>query len=127
MLLNYDFNIKDGVFKYDCITCSSFIKIRAKDIKKLYYTLNKLDFLEKQAVKDGTRKLVYNGFEIIFDFRGYVSINNASNWLDIEKEVPIIKRELSKYIKKYDKENIKDIIVKIKSLKRGSSNRIKED
>ena len=50
-----------------------------------------------------------------------------SNWLSIKEEVPIIKRELSKYIKEYDKDNVKDIIIKIKSLKKGSSNRIKEE
>ena len=127
MVLNYDFNIKDGMFKYDCITHNSYIEIRAKDIKKIYYILNKLDVLIKQAKKDVKKPLDYNGYRIIFDFSGYVAINTMSNWLSIKEEVPIIKRELSKYIKEYDKENIKDIIIKIKSLKKGSSNRIKEE
>ena len=34
MALNYNFNIEDDMFKYDCITHSSYIEIRAKDIKK---------------------------------------------------------------------------------------------
>lgn len=34
MELNYDFNIKDGTFKYDCITYNSYTEIRAEDIKK---------------------------------------------------------------------------------------------
>ena len=32
MALNYYFNIKDGIFKYNCIDYSSYIKIRVKDI-----------------------------------------------------------------------------------------------
>ena len=64
---------------------------------------------------------------MIFDFNGCVKIKNISNWLSIKGEVPIIKGELSKYIKKYDKDNVKDIIIKIKSLNKGSSNIIKED
>lgn len=127
MVLNYDFDIKDGMFKYDCIVYNSYIEIKAKDIKKLYCILNKLDALEKRAEKDGTSNCIFNGFEMIFDFNGYVRIKNISNWLNIKKEVPIIKRELSKYIKEYYKDNIKDIIIKIKSLNKGSSNIIKED
>ena len=34
MVLNYDFNIKYGMFKYNCITYSSYVEIRFKDIKK---------------------------------------------------------------------------------------------
>ena len=127
MVLNYDFNIKDGVFKYDCITHSSYIETKAKDIKKIYCILNKLDVIRKLAEKDGKREVDYNGFRIIFNFNGCVAINTISNWLSIKGEVPIIKRELSKYIKKYDKDNVKDIIIKIKSLNKGSSNIIKED
>ena len=66
-------------------------------------------------------------FTIIFDYDGNVRIKDISNWLSIKEEVPIVKKELSKYIKNYDKESVKDIIVKIKSLKKGSSNRIKEE
>ena len=119
MALNYDFNIKDGMFKYDCITHNSYIRIRAKDIKKLYNILNRLDALEKRAEKDGTSNCICNGFEIIFNFYGSVIIKNISNWLSIKEEVPIIKGKLSKYIKEYDKDNVKDIIIKIKSLKKG--------
>ena len=127
MVLNYNFNIKDGMFKYNCITYSSYIEICAKDIKKIYNILNRLDILQKRAKKAGTSNFVYNDSVIMFDFSGCIRIKNISNWLSIETEVPIIKKELSKYIKEYDKENIKDIIVKIKSLKKGSSNKIKED
>ena len=119
MVLNYDFNIKDGIFKYNCIAHSSYIKIRVKDIKKIYDILNRLDILQKRAQKAETRIFVCNDFTIIFDFNGYVKIENISNWLSIEKEVPIIKKELSKYIKDYNTESIKDIIIKIKSLKKG--------
>ena len=35
--------------------------------------------------------------------------------------------ELRKYIKEHDRDNVKDIIIKIKSLKKGSSHIIKED
>ena len=127
MALDCKFNIKDGMFKYNCITHNSYIEMKAKYIKKLYDILNRLDALEKRAKKDGTRNCICNGFEIIFDFYGCVSIKNISNWLSIEGEVSIIKGELSKYIKEYDKDNVKDIIIKIKSLKKGSSNIIKED
>ena len=127
MTLNYKIDFKDGVFKYDCPSYNSFLKTIDKKIKKIYDILNKLDGLQEQATKAGTKMFIYNGFEIIFDFSGYVAITNFSNWLNIRQEVPIIKKELSKYIKNYDKEPVKDIIVKIKSLKKGSSNRIKED
>lgn len=127
MELNYDFNIKDGVFKYNCISHSSYIKIKNKDAEKIYDILNRLDDIEKRAKKDGIKKYVCNGFEMIFDFNGYVAINTVSNWLNIEEEVPIIKRELRKYAKNITKENIKDIIIKIKSLKKGSCNRTKEE
>ena len=127
MVLNYDFNIKDGMFKYDCITHSSYIEIRAKDIKKIYEILNRLDSIYKQSLTTGVQNIDYGCFTIIFDFEGNVRIKDISNWLNIEKEVPIIKKELSKYIKNYDKESVKYIIVKIKSLKKGSSNIIKED
>ena len=127
MVLNYDFNIKDGVFKYDCITYSSYIEIRAKDIKKIYEILNRLDSIYKQSLTTGVQNIDCGCFTIIFDFEGNVRIKNISNWLNIRQEVPIIKKELSKYIKNCDKEPVKDIIVKIKSLKKGSSNIIKED
>ena len=127
MELNYKIDFKDGVFGYNCISYNSYIRIRAKVIKKIYDILNKLDVLQKQAAKTGTKRFGYNGFVIIFDFNGYIKIENISNWLSIETEVPIIKKELSKYIKNYDKEPVKDMIVKIKSLKKGSSNRIKEE
>ena len=119
MTLNYKFNIKDGMFKYNCIEHHSYIEIEAKDIKKIYCILNKLDVIRKLAEKDGKKTFDYNGFRIIFDFNEYVAINTISNLLSIKVEVPIIKGELSKYIKKYDKEPVKDIIIKIKSLKKG--------
>ena len=127
MVLNYDFNIKDGMFKYDCITHSSYIEIRAKDIKKIYEILNRLDSIYKQSLTTGVQNIGYGCFTIIFNFEGDVRIKDISNWLDIKEEVPIIKKELSKYIKNYNTESVKDIIVKIKSLKKGSSNIIKED
>ena len=127
MVLNYKVCLEDGVFEYDCYSHSSTLKIINKNIKQIYNILNKLDVLQKQAAKTGTKRFVYNGFVIIFDFNGYFAIKDFSNWLSIETEVPIIKKELSKYIKNYDIEHIKDIIIKIKSLKKGSSNRIKEE
>ena len=127
MALNYKFNIKDGIFKFDCITYRSYIEIKSKKIKKIYCILNKLDVIRKLAEKDRKNTFDYNGFRIIFNDNRYVSINTVSNWLSIKEEVPIIKGELSKYIKKCDKDNVKDIIIKIKSLKKGSSNIIKED
>ena len=127
MVLNYDFNIKDGMFKYDCITHNSYIEIRAKDIKKIYKILDRLDSIYKQSLTTGVQNIDCGCFTIIFDFEGNVRIKNISNWLSIRQEVPIIKKELSKYIKNYDKESVKGIIVKIKSLKKGSSNKIKED
>ena len=126
MTLNYKFDIKDGMFKYNCIEYHSYIEIEAKDIKKIYCILNKLDVIRKLAKKDGKKTFDYNGFRMIFHSNGCVAINTISNWLRIKEEVPIIKRELSKYIKD-DKDNVKDIIIKIKSLKKGSSNIIKED
>lgn len=127
MALNYKVCFKNNVFEYYCISHGSYIEISVKDIKRIYDILNRLDILQERAKKAGTKSFVYNNFVIIFDFNGCVKIEDFSNWLSIKKEVPIIKRELSKYVKKYDTENIKDIIIKIKSLKRGSSNRIKED
>ena len=127
MALNYKFNIKDGMFKYDCIKYHSYIEIKAKDIKKIYCILNKLDVIRKLAEKNKKKTLDYNGFRIIFHSNGCVAINTVSNWLSIKEEVPIIKRELSKYIKECYKDNVKDIIIKIKSLNKGSSNIIKED
>lgn len=127
MELNYNFNIKNGMFKYDCVYYSSYIKIKNKDTKKIYDILNRLDDIEKRAAKNGTRRYVCNGFVIIFDFDECFAIENLSNWLLIKEEVPIIKRELRKYIGKYNVKSVKDIIVKIKSLKKGSSNRIKEE
>ena len=127
MVLNYKIDFKDGMFKYNCILYSSYLRIRYKDMEKIYGILNKIDVLKKQYEKDVTRRFDYNGFAIIFDSSGCFSIQNASNWLDIKEEVPIIKKELSKYIKIYGKESVKDIIVKIKSLKKGSSNIIKEE
>ena len=119
MEFNYDFNIKNGIFRYNCIAHSSYIEIRAKDMKKIYDILNQLDALEERAVKEGRCNCICNGFEMIFDFSGCVKIKNISNWLCIKEEVPIIKKELIKYIKKYNTESVKDIIVKIKSLKKG--------
>ena len=119
MVLNYDFNIKDGIFKYNCITYCSSIKIRAKDIKKIYNILNRLDALEKRAAEDRTSCCICNGFEILFDFNKCVKIKNISNWLTIREEIPIIERELRKYIGKYNTESVKNIIIKIKSLKKG--------
>ena len=119
MVLNYDFNIKDGVFKYDCITHSSYIEIIVKDIKKIYEILNRLDSIYKQSLTTGVHNIDCGCFTIIFDLDGNVRIKEISNWLSIRQEVPIIKKELSKYIKNYDKESVKGIIVKIKSLKKG--------
>lgn len=127
MGLNYDFNIKDGMFKYNCFTHSSYIEIRVKDMKKIYDILNQLDALEKRALKDEISCCICNGLEILFDFNRCVKIKNISNWLTIREEVPIIKKELIKYIEKYNIESVKNIIIKIKSLKKGSSNRIKEE
>ena len=127
MVLNYKFYSKDGIFKYDCIAHGSHLEIGSKDIKKIYDILNRLDILQKRAKKAGTRFFVYYDFVIIFDFSGCIKIENISNWLSIETEVPIIKKELSKYIKNYNTEPVKDIIVKIKSLKKGSSNITKEE
>ena len=101
MELNYDFNIKDGMFKYNCIEHNSYIEIEAKDIKKIYCILNKLDVIRRLAEKDGENTFDYNGFRILFDIDGCVTINTISNWLSIKEEIPIIKRELSKYIKEY--------------------------
>lgn len=122
MELNYDFNVKDGVFEYNCITHSSYVEIRAKDIKKIYEILNRLDSIYKQSLTTGVHNIDYGCFTIIFDFNGNVSIKNISNWLNIRQEVPIVKRELKKYIGKYDIKSVKDIIVEIKSLKKGNSN-----
>ena len=127
MVLNYKVYFENNVFKYNGITYNSYLEIGYKDIKKIYDILNRLNILQKRAEEAGIKKLVYNYFVIIFDFLGSIVIERASNWLNIEEEVPIIKRELSKYIKEYDKENIKDMIIKIKSLKKGSGNKIKEE
>lgn len=127
MVLNYDFNIENGIFKYNCIFHSSYIEISMKDIKKIYGILNRLDSIYEQSLRTGVQNIDYDCFTIVFDFDGNVRIKNISNWLTMREEVPIIKKELSKYVKKYDIEHVKDIIVKIKSLKKGSSNRIKED
>ena len=127
MELNYDLNIKNGMFKYSCFDYSSYIKIRYKDAEKIYDILNRLNDIEELAAKDRIKRYSYNGFIIIFDFDGCFAIENISNWLYIKKEVPIIKKELSKYIKYRNTKSVKDIIVKIKSLKKGSSNRIKEE
>ena len=119
MVLNYKVYLKDGVFKYDCLYYVSSLKIIDKNIKQIYDILNKLDVLQEQAAKAGTKRFIYNGFIISFDFGGYFKIEDFSNWLNIEKEVPIIKKELSKYIKGYNTESVKNIIIKIKSLKKG--------
>ena len=122
MVLNYDFNIKDGMFKYNCLAHSSYIEIRAKDIKKIYEILNQLNTIYEQALTAGVYNIDYSGFTIVFNFNGSIKIKNISNWLDIKEEVPIIKRELSKHIKHCNTKSVKDIIIKIKSLKKGSSN-----
>ena len=119
MTLNYEVYFKDGVFKYDCPSYSSSLKTIDKKIKKIYDILNKLDVLQEQAAKTGTKRFIYNGFEIIFGFIGYVAITDFSNWLNIKEEIPIIKKELRKYIKDYNTESVKNIIIKIKSLKKG--------
>ena len=127
MVLNYDFNIENGMFKYDCITHSSYIEIRAKDIKKIYEILSRLDSIYKQSLTTGVQNIDYGCFTILFDFEGNVRIKGISNWLNIRQEIPIIKKELSKYMKNYNTESVKDIMFKIKSLKKGNSNRIKEE
>ena len=121
MALNYKVYLKDGFFRYDCLSYSSSLRIIDKNIKKIYDILNKLDVLQERAAKIETKRLFYNGFVITFDFSGYVKIEDFSNWLNIREEVLIIKKELSKYIKGYDTESTKDIIVKIKSLKKRES------
>ena len=127
MILDYNIYLKDGMFKYSCNFFDSFLKIKNKDINKIYKILNRLDSIYKQSLTSGVQNIYYGCFTIVFDFYGNVSIKNISNWLNISQEVPIIKKELSKYVKKYDTECIKNIIIKIKSLKKGSSNRIKEE
>ena len=127
MVLNYKVYFENNVFKYGCVKHGSYLTISYKNIKKIYCILNKLDFIRKLAEKDGKNTFDYNGFRILFDIDRCVAINTISNWLSIKGEVPIIKGELSKYIKEYDKDNVKDIIIKIKSLNKGSSNIIKED
>ena len=67
MALNYKFNIKDGVFKYDCITHSSYIYIRTKDIKKIYNILKALDSILELAKRTNTKNIVYGGFTILLD------------------------------------------------------------
>ena len=119
MALNYDFNIKDGMFKYSCFMHSSYLKISMKDIKKIYEILNRLDSIYKQSLTTGVQNIDCGCFTIVFNFNGNVRIKDISNWLSIRQEVPIIKKELRKYIKIYDKEPVKNIIVKIKSLKKG--------
>ena len=119
MVLNYKVCLEDGVFEYDCYSHSSTLKIINKNIKQIYNILNKLDVLQEQAAKTGTKRFIYNGFEIIFGFIGYVAITDFSNWLNIKEEIPIIKKELRKYIKDYNTESVKNIIIKIKSLKKG--------
>ena len=79
MALNYKFNIKDGVFEYDCITCNSYIKIRTKDIKKIYEILNRLDSIYKQSLTTGVQNIDYGCFTIVFNFYGNVRIKNISN------------------------------------------------
>ena len=127
MVLNYKVYFENNIFKYNSITYNSYLVIGYKDIKKIYGILNRLGVLQKQAGKAGIKKLACNDFVIIFDFLGSIIIERASNWLNIKEEVPIIKKELSKYIKDYNKESVKDIMVKIKSLKKGSGNKIKEE
>ena len=127
MVLNYKVCFKDGIFKYDCSQHSSYIDISAKDIIKIYDILNRLDNIQKRAKKMEQKKIICKDFVIIFDFTGCFRIERASNWLTIDTEAPIIKKELSKYVKEYNKESIKNIIVKIKSLKKGSGNKIKEE
>ena len=122
MVLYYYFKIKDGMFVYNCITYNSYIKIMGKDIEKIYKILNQLNTIYEQALTAGVYNIDYSGFTIVFNFNGSISIKNISNWLDIKEEVPIIKRELSKYIKHCNTKSVKDIIIKIKSLKKGSSN-----
>ena len=119
MELNYKVCLKDGDFKYDSSSHSSTLRTVNKNIKQIYNILNKLYVLQEQAAKAGTKRFVYNGFVIIFDFNGCFAIKDFSNWLSIEQEVPIIKKELSKYIKDYNTESVKNIIIKIKSLKKG--------
>ena len=36
MVLNYNFDIKYGMFKYGCITHGSYLNISMKDIEKMY-------------------------------------------------------------------------------------------
>ena len=119
MALNYKVCLKDCIFKYNCIRNDSYLEVGAKDIKKIYEILNRLDSIYKQSLTTGVQNIDYGCFTIVFDFDRNVRIKNISNWLSIETEVPIIKKELSKYIKNYNTESVKDIMVKIKSLKKG--------
>lgn len=119
MALSYKISIKDGMFKYNCTDYNSFIKIRRKDIKKIYEILNRLKSINIKDLTTGVYDIAYGDFTIVFNFNGDVRIKNISNWLSTMEEVPIIIKELSKYIEICNTETIKDIIVKIKSLKKG--------
>lgn len=126
MGLVYKFNNEDGTFAYHCETFSSYLRFDLKYIKTMYNTFEELDKLYRKAKENRTNGIDCGGFIIQFDGRNYFKILNYSNWIRIEEEVPIIKSIIEKYYKK-DAETIKDIIVKIKSLREGSSNKIKEE
>ena len=119
MWLEHKFGLEKGIFKYSCDMFSSYLRVDFKNIKKVYEILKRLDVIHKQAKETRTVEIVFNGFKIKFDRDYCVKIENISNWLEIKKEVPIIKRELSRYVGRYPEESVKDIIVKIKSLKKG--------
>lgn len=126
MGLVYEFNDEDRAFAYHCETYSSYLRFDLKYIKTMYNIFNKLDKLYKKVEKNRTNRIDCGGFIIQFDKRDYFKILDYSNWIRTEDEAPIIKSIIEKYYKK-DTETIKDIIVKIKSLREGSSNKIKEE
>ena len=118
MGVEYKFGLEKGIFKYSCDRLCSYLRVDFKNIKKVYEILKRLDVIYKQAKATRTREIVFNGFKIKFD-NIYVKIENISNWLEIRTEVPVIVRILNRYIGEYTIESVKDIIVKIKSLKKG--------
>ena len=127
MDLNYDFNIKDGMFKYKCHSQGSHLYFNLKYIEDIYNIFLNLNILYNNAKKNNTNRIIYKNMVIIFSGRSFVKIEEFSNWLDIEIELNTIKSLLKKYYKREKSSSIKNIIVKIKSLKKGSSNIIKEE
>lgn len=120
MSLNYKFIFEDDVFKYNCSWYCSYLKGNLKKAKEIYEIFKRLNVIHELARKTETDKISYNGFTIVFNCRGDVKIKGFSNWLSTKEEVPIIERELRQHIERCVSESIKDIIVGIKSLKKGA-------